>query len=613
MREWTEDEYDTKAERLGWTVEYLKAYLQKEESRKNVPENKKHDHFFNAVIVGDKGVGKSALKLRFSRGIFDEKYRMTIGADFYTRTMSINTDIGLIRVNLYVWETSRQERFDSIRPMIYRGSLGALVIFDLTNPSSFAHLPQWIEEVRSNVKTEIPIILVGNKCDLADQRAISLEEINSFTQDYKLYYMETSAKTGESVGYCFYVLASLMKDSYSDRYHYPPKPPKVQFPIPLKEKDPENEPQIRCIYCGYFIKRPYPKYQICPNCRKPLDINGYVREAVLKRFAAEENRLEFNQKEAEARANWIEDNISHDDQTILLWFKKSKRLSLSRITSLFNQYQNLLDFKDVGKPEIEKILETLISKGYLEVEQVEGNKEYIPTEKFRKNLRFFYKPLKHCTPYDLSLLRGKPLTPPKGLEKREVKALETVSRYINETETKKSLTELLSGKEKGDIIVLVSKYKFETILAYFLGFLFTFLTFWIFGFVLFSLIYDELVFGLGTDFEMRILIIIITIFSIGVGGRLIAFAIYLRYYFIVLNFQGIYYKKIGKSKFISWTEVIKVVGYQRLTEKVVRIHLKTKRKVRFSETKYLFKHKFFELKDVFQTFKFMPCPFIEKN
>jgi len=102
MREWTEDEYDTKAEKLGWTVEYLKAYLQKEESRKNVPEKKKHDPSFNAVIVGDVGVGKTALKIRFSRGIFNDKSRMTIAVDFCTETISINTDKGLIRVNLHV-------------------------------------------------------------------------------------------------------------------------------------------------------------------------------------------------------------------------------------------------------------------------------------------------------------------------------------------------------------------------------------------------------------------------------------------------------------------------------------------------------------------------------
>jgi hypothetical protein len=94
--------------------------------------------------------------------------------------------------------------------MYYRGALGALLIFDLTSISSFEHLPQWIEEVRANVQTEIPLLLVGNKNDLIDQRAISLEEVNDFTRDFNLYYMETSAKTGDNVGDCFSVLASLM-------------------------------------------------------------------------------------------------------------------------------------------------------------------------------------------------------------------------------------------------------------------------------------------------------------------------------------------------------------------------------------------------------------------
>jgi hypothetical protein len=83
-------------------------------------------------------------------------------------------------------------------------------VFDLTNSASFEHLPQWIEEVRANVKSEIPLLLVGNKSDLIDQRSISMEEINKFTQDFNLYYMETSAKTGDGVGDCFYILACLM-------------------------------------------------------------------------------------------------------------------------------------------------------------------------------------------------------------------------------------------------------------------------------------------------------------------------------------------------------------------------------------------------------------------
>ena len=173
-----------------------------------------YDYLFKSIVVGDGGVGKTALTLRFSKGFFTEDYKMTIGVDFHVKTISIDTEEeGQIMVKLQIWDTGGQERFSSIRPMYYRGALGALLIFDLTSYESFEHLPQWIEEIRANVKNEVPFLLVGNKSDLVDIRAVSLEEINDFTEKFNLYYMETSAKTGEGVGDCFYILACLMVGS----------------------------------------------------------------------------------------------------------------------------------------------------------------------------------------------------------------------------------------------------------------------------------------------------------------------------------------------------------------------------------------------------------------
>jgi len=169
-----------------------------------------YDYLFKSIVVGDGGVGKTALTLRFSKGFFTEDYKMTIGVDFHVKTISIDTSEGSIKCKLQLWDTGGQERFSSIRPMYYRGSLGTILVFDLTNSASFEHLPQWIEEVRANIKAEIPVLLVGNKSDLIDQRAVSIEEISKFTIDFNLYYMETSAKTGDGVGDCFYILACLM-------------------------------------------------------------------------------------------------------------------------------------------------------------------------------------------------------------------------------------------------------------------------------------------------------------------------------------------------------------------------------------------------------------------
>ncbi|MBN1214004.1 MAG: GTP-binding protein [Candidatus Lokiarchaeota archaeon] len=169
-----------------------------------------YDYLFKSIVVGDGGVGKTAMTLRFSKGFFTEDYKMTIGVDFHVRTINVETDEETIRAKLQIWDTGGQERFSSIRPMYYRGALGALLMFDLTNLPSFEHLPQWIEEVRANVQNEVPLLLVGNKCDLIDQRAVTLEEIDTFTRDFNLYYMEASAKTGDNVGDCFQILACLM-------------------------------------------------------------------------------------------------------------------------------------------------------------------------------------------------------------------------------------------------------------------------------------------------------------------------------------------------------------------------------------------------------------------
>ncbi len=169
-----------------------------------------YDYLFKSIVVGDGGVGKTALTLRFSKGFFTEDYKMTIGVDFHVKTITIDTFEGPIKCKLQLWDTGGQERFSSIRPMYYRGSLGTILVFDLTNSASFEHLPQWIEEVRANIKTEIPVLLVGNKSDLTDQRVVSVEELNNFTRDFNLYYMETSAKTGDGVGDCFSILACLM-------------------------------------------------------------------------------------------------------------------------------------------------------------------------------------------------------------------------------------------------------------------------------------------------------------------------------------------------------------------------------------------------------------------
>ena len=166
----------------------------------------------------------------------------------------------------------------------------------------------------------------------------------------------------------------------------------------------------------------------------------------------------------------------------------------------------------------------------------------------------------------------------------------------------------------GDIVILTSKYKLQTVLALIYGFFFIYI-FWFLAFFLFPGIDDERVYGFGLQGSgVGIVLILLIVLVIGVGGRLIIFALNLRHFFIVLHYRGIYYKKIGKPKFISWADIDRIVGYLRTvrgspTERAVKIHLRSSNKVRFNSSNYLFKDKFFDFDDVFYSYQFRRCPF----
>ena len=159
-----------------------------------------YNYLFKTVMVGD----------FFAEDFFAEDDKMTIGFDFHTKVIIIDTIEGPIRCKLHLWVFSSQERFKSIRSMYYRGSSGVILVFDLTSPFSFKNLPFWIHEIKANVRPEIPILLVGNKSDLIDKRAVFRDEIDRFRQEFNLNYIETSAKTGDRVNECFYTLTCLM-------------------------------------------------------------------------------------------------------------------------------------------------------------------------------------------------------------------------------------------------------------------------------------------------------------------------------------------------------------------------------------------------------------------
>ena len=160
-----------------------------------------YNYLFKTVLIGEKGVGKVTLANDRTNGYpyYAEDYKMTIGVEFFKKTIKLDFENGPIISILQLWVLDEQNRRNFLRKMYYLGSLGAILMFDLTNHPSFESLPNWILEVRESMKNDIDIILVGNKSDLTEQRVVSSEEIDEFAKKYNLKYFEISAKTGTNV------------------------------------------------------------------------------------------------------------------------------------------------------------------------------------------------------------------------------------------------------------------------------------------------------------------------------------------------------------------------------------------------------------------------------
>ena len=172
------------------------------------------DFMRKVVMIGAGGSGKTALVNRFLTQKFSEQYIVTIGSQFAVKTVSVHDNNGHdVVVKLLVWDLAGQQRFDFIRGSYYRGSKGALLVFDTTRKSTFLELPKWIEETENALGERIPIILLANKVDLVHERVITTEMGKAFVEEHKLNgYLETSARNGQNVEEAF---ARLAKHSIS--------------------------------------------------------------------------------------------------------------------------------------------------------------------------------------------------------------------------------------------------------------------------------------------------------------------------------------------------------------------------------------------------------------
>lgn len=158
---------------------------------------------YKLVFLGDEAVGKTSIITRFMYDTFDNTYKVTIGIDFVSKTMYLEDRI----VRLQLWDTAGQERFRSLIPSYIRDSSVAIVVYDISNRASFLNTDQWIDDVRSERGQDVVIMLVANKTDLVDRRAVSADEGEQKAKQHGVMFIETSAKAGFNVKALFRKLA----------------------------------------------------------------------------------------------------------------------------------------------------------------------------------------------------------------------------------------------------------------------------------------------------------------------------------------------------------------------------------------------------------------------
>ncbi|WOG84504.1 hypothetical protein DCAR_0103688 [Daucus carota subsp. sativus] len=157
--------------------------------------SQKMDYVFKVVLIGDSAVGKSQLLARYARNDFSLDSKSTIGVEFQARTLLIQGK----SVKAQIWDTAGQERYRAVTSAYYRGAVGAMLVYDISRRQTFDHIPRWLEELRGHADKNIVIILIGNKSDLEEQRAVPTEDAKEFAEKEGLFFLETSALEARNV------------------------------------------------------------------------------------------------------------------------------------------------------------------------------------------------------------------------------------------------------------------------------------------------------------------------------------------------------------------------------------------------------------------------------
>ena len=155
----------------------------------NDEENNNYELLYKIIIIGDTGVGKSNILSRYIKNEFHDDSKATVGVELGTKYLKIKGT----GAKLQIWDTAGQERYRSITSSYYKGSHGCFIVYDITNERSFDNVDKWFEQAQKEPSKQVTIILVGNKCDLEEDRQVTREQGEEKAKSFNCHFFETSA------------------------------------------------------------------------------------------------------------------------------------------------------------------------------------------------------------------------------------------------------------------------------------------------------------------------------------------------------------------------------------------------------------------------------------